>query len=87
MFREEAERLERRLWGKTSTKNQYQIGVLSSSQATDLEPAGCSKTAHLHGFRLDGAAQESNLPSRGLHDLTGFEDRLSHRAHAAPRLA
>ena len=21
-----------------------------------------------------GAAQESNLPSRGLHDLTGFED-------------
>jgi hypothetical protein len=27
----------------------------------------------------DGAAQESNLPSRGLHDLTGFEDRLRHR--------
>jgi hypothetical protein len=23
----------------------------------------------------DGAAQESNLPSRGLHDLTGFEDK------------
>jgi hypothetical protein len=23
---------------------------------------------------LNGAAQESNLPSRGLHDLTGFED-------------
>jgi hypothetical protein len=23
-----------------------------------------------------GAAQESNLPSRGLHDLTGFEDLL-----------
>jgi hypothetical protein len=22
----------------------------------------------------NGAAQESNLPSRGLHDLTGFED-------------
>jgi hypothetical protein len=32
----------------------------------------------------DGAAQESNLPSRGLHDLTGFEDRLGHRARAAP---
>src|SRR5438132_3061007 len=32
-----------------------------------------------------GAAQESNLPSRGLHDRTGFEDRLGHRAHAAPR--
>ena len=31
-----------------------------------------------------GAAQESNLPSRGLHDRTGFEDRLGHRARAAP---
>ena len=29
-------------------------------------------------------AQESNLPSRGLHDRTGFEDQLGHRAHAAP---
>ncbi len=27
----------------------------------------------------DGAAQESNLPSLGLPDLTGFEDRLRHR--------
>jgi len=27
----------------------------------------------------DGAAQESNLPSLGLPDLTGFEDRLDHR--------
>jgi hypothetical protein len=25
---------------------------------------------------LYGAAQESNLPSRGLHDLTGFEGLL-----------
>src|SRR5213596_438265 len=33
----------------------------------------------------DGAAQESNLPSLGLPDLTGFEDRLGHRARAAPR--
>ena len=32
----------------------------------------------------NGAAQESNLPSLGLPDLTGFEDRLGHRAHAAP---
>jgi hypothetical protein len=36
------------------------------------------------GIRLYGAAQESNLPSRGLHDRTGFEDQLGHRAHAAP---
>ena len=33
----------------------------------------------------DGAAQESNLPSVGLPRLTGFEDRLGHRARAAPR--
>jgi|SRR5215211_3402946 len=31
-----------------------------------------------------GAAQESNLPSVGLQRLTGFEDRLGHRARAAP---
>jgi hypothetical protein len=35
-------------------------------------------------FVLYGAAQESNLPSRGLHDRTGFEDQLGHRAYAAP---
>ncbi len=34
-----------------------------------------------------GAAQESNLPSLGLPDLTGFEDRLGHRAPAAPNPA
>ena len=34
--------------------------------------------------RLNGAAPESNRPSRGLHDRTGFEDLLGHRAHAAP---
>src|SRR5215470_6066856 len=28
----------------------------------------------------DGAAPESNRPSRGLHDRTGFEDPLGHRA-------
>ena len=33
-----------------------------------------------------GAAPESNRPSRGLHDRTGFEDLLGHRAHAAPWL-
>jgi hypothetical protein len=29
---------------------------------------------------LDGAAQESNLPSVGLRRRTGFEDQLGHRA-------
>jgi len=42
----------------------------------------------VRGFRLkprSGAAPESNRASRGLHDLTGFEDRMGHRPHAAPR--
>jgi hypothetical protein len=30
-------------------------------------------------FPFNGAAQESNLPSRGLHGRTGFEDQLGHR--------
>jgi hypothetical protein len=32
------------------------------------------------GSSLNGAAQESNLPSLGLPDLTGFEDQSGHRA-------
>src|SRR5436189_217720 len=51
-------------------------------------PAGTRKrpgTCLLAWFRLNGAAPESNRPSRGLHDRSGFEDRLGHRAHAAPR--
>jgi hypothetical protein len=36
------------------------------------------------GISSNGAAQESNLPSDGLRRLTGFEDRLGHRARAAP---
>src|SRR5436190_10169642 len=33
-----------------------------------------------------GAAPESNRPSVGLPRRTGFEDRLGHRARAAPRV-
>ena len=32
----------------------------------------------------DEAAQESNLPTGGLHRPAGFEDRMGHRAPAAP---
>jgi hypothetical protein len=31
-----------------------------------------------------GAAQESNLPTHGLHALADFEDRMGHRARATP---
>src|SRR4029079_5757175 len=33
------------------------------------------------------AAQESNLPTDGLHRPAGFEDPMGHRAPAAPRRA
>jgi len=50
-------------------------------------PASTPRSSLLSsGFWLDGAAPESNRPSRGLHDRTGFEDQLGHRAHAAPLL-
>ena len=38
-------------------------------------------------FLAHGAAPESNRPSVGLPRLTDFEDRLGHRAHAAPEPA
>ena len=38
-------------------------------------------------FLAHGAAPESNRPSVGLPRRTGFEDRLGHRAHAAPEPA
>ena len=49
----------------------------------DGEQLLCFLGERAHG--VNGAAPESNRPSRGLHDRTGFEDQLGHRAHAAPR--
>ncbi len=43
------------------------------------EEAISSKRRDQAGPGWDGAAQESNLPSRGLHDRTGFEDRSVNR--------
>jgi hypothetical protein len=34
--------------------------------------AQLARIVHIERFGFDGAAQESNLPSPGLHDLTGF---------------
>src|SRR5262249_55323871 len=45
-----------------------------------LSPPAQRLSLHTSGFWLNGAAPESNRASRGLHDLTGFEDRLGHRA-------
>jgi hypothetical protein len=53
-------------------------GGVGRIQAENNEEAARPLREHASGlierFRLNGAAQESNLPSRGLHDLTGFED-------------
>ena len=38
------------------------------------------RETEIAALRGDGAAPESNRPSRGLHDRTGFEDPLGHRA-------
>ena len=70
------------------------LAMRSRSEAarTGLGDQGCQQKPHGSGFAeprasghwLYGAAPESNRPSRGLHDRTGFEDLLGHRAHAAP---
>src|SRR6185503_14006263 len=39
-----------------------------------------------HEQRLSGAAPESNRPSRGLHDRTGFEDSASAAERSDLRL-
>jgi hypothetical protein len=44
-FREEADRLERRLWGETSTKNQYQKTDSSPEAATRPVPEPVGETA------------------------------------------
>jgi hypothetical protein len=64
-FREEADRLERRLWGTS----------VQSSGTTRLLRTPSRRRRRRN--RLNGAAQESNLPSVGLRRRTGFEGLLS----------
>jgi len=52
--------------------------VGSQHLLADLGPASAHKGRLCKHFPY-GAAWESNPPSRGLHDLAGFEDRLGHR--------
>jgi hypothetical protein len=61
---------------RSGTKSEYQL----RNQSTRPSSSGLLKAS-------SGAAQESNLPSDGLRRLTGFEDRLGHRARAAPEPA
>ena len=60
----------------------WEAGLVSASASTGEHRGIVCRC----GF-ASGAAQESNLPSDGLRRLTGFEDRLGHRAHAAPGAA
>jgi len=64
--------------GKSRPAVAHLVNILDSTERRKAPEAG------LFSY---GAAQESNLPSDGLRRLTGFEDRLGHRARAAPRQA
>jgi hypothetical protein len=48
--------------------------------------SGDEEPADANGALQNGAAPESNRASVGLPHLTGFEDRLGHRARATPKL-
>ncbi len=56
------------------------------TQCENCHPTGRStcSTARNHAGFASGAAQESNLPTDGLHRPAGFEDRMGHRARATP---
>ena len=59
-------------------------GLERTNSGGPNQRANRAQFGHMQRFPCHGAAQESNLPSLGLPDLTGFEDRLGHRARAAP---
>ena len=80
-FREEADRLERRLWGRDQYKKPVQPGRFVARDGNGAGSRAGRRNRVSSGSSLGyGAAQESNLPSVGLPRLTGFEDRLGHRA-------
>jgi hypothetical protein len=58
--------------------------IVTDSGRGHAAPTRSSLGSCVERIAADGAAQESNLPSLGLPDLTGFEDRLRHRPLAAP---
>ena len=73
-----------------------QLGTLGSGSSNAL--ANGQRVVNVHALSstrlalrqydlwLNGAAQESNLPSRGLHDLTGLEDFRQNRLFAEKTL-
>jgi hypothetical protein len=76
----------------SSTRNSTDwcaVGIVDPFEDQYQKPVPTSESGHeAESERVleasNGAAQESNLPSDGLRRLTGFEDRLGHRARAAP---
>jgi hypothetical protein len=48
--------------------------TLDNWRSTQVRLRYAPRSADTRRNPASGAAQESNLPSRGLHDLTGFED-------------
>ena len=63
-FREEADRLERRLWGEASTRNRYKLDASSPEVATGPGPEPVRETARLQDLELErsGAGVEPTQP-------------------------
>jgi hypothetical protein len=53
MFREEAEMLEERLWGRTGTKNRYQMADSSPEKATGQVAEPVEETAEMQAVLLE----------------------------------
>jgi Phage integrase family len=69
-FREEADRLERRLWGKVSTKNRYKEADPSPDEATEPEPGPVQvgETAQMQGLPTGTERRRSRTyPAWGCH--------------------
>ena len=60
------------------------IGICGTTSPAAGTIRTCSPAGGPMRFRPSGAAQESNLPTVGLQRPAGFEDRMGHRARAAP---
>jgi hypothetical protein len=77
-FREEADRLDTPL-GRFQYQEPVPRSRFVACRGNGGMKASAFKTAASSGFVLNGAAQESNLPSVGLRRRTGFEDQVGHR--------
>src|SRR5436190_6532954 len=78
--------LERRLWGRpTTTKTPYKVALRTATRTRAGRRPPAETVGNAATSAVNGAAQESNLPSVGLRRRTGFEDQLGHQPRPLPR--